>query len=152
MAKEKLELMNEIVRIKQEVREIEGNRFIIRSPQDAAEISTKYIGEEDREVFLVLVLSTKNQVNAVHRCHIGSINSSIVHPREVFKSAILNNGASIVVAHNHPSYDPTESREDVEVTKRLVEAGKFLGIEVLDSLVVTNNPNKYVSLKEKGYL
>lgn len=106
MAKEKLEMVKEIVRIKQVVTEGELVREKITSPEGAAGIATKYIGDEDREVFLVLVLNTKNQVNAVHRCHIGSVNASVVHPREVFKAAILNNGASIVVAHNHPSYNP----------------------------------------------
>ena len=90
----------------------------------------------------------KNHVIAVHRCHVGSLNSSIVHPREVFKSAILNNAASIIVAHQHSSGDTTPSMEDVNVTKRLVEAGRLLGIEVLDHLIV-NNTNKYTSLKEK---
>jgi RadC-like JAB domain len=83
--------------------------------------------------------------------HIGSLNSSIVHPREVMKSAILNNAASIIVSHQHPSGDPTPSREDIEVTKRLAEAGRILGIEVLDHVIVTHTGN-HVSLKEKGYL
>ncbi|MCM3113622.1 JAB domain-containing protein [Lederbergia lenta] len=145
-----MEMVKEIVRIKQEV--VEGERFIIRSPDDAAKIATRYIGDEDREVFLVLVLSTKNHVNAVHRCHVGSINASVVHPREVYKSAILNNGASILVAHNHPSNNPEASEEDKQVSRRLAEAGKYLGIELLDSLVVTNNPNIYISFKDKGYI
>ncbi|WP_273123412.1 JAB domain-containing protein [Bacillus weihaiensis] len=150
--KETLEMVKEIVRIKQVVTKGEIERERITSPQDAATIATKYIGDEDREVFLVMVLNTKNQVNAVHRCHVGSINSSIVHPREVMKAAILNNGASIIVAHNHPSYDPKPSREDIAVTQRLKEVGSLLGIELLDSVIVTDNPNKYISLKEKGYL
>ncbi|MGG0888947.1 JAB domain-containing protein [Cytobacillus horneckiae] len=150
--KEKLEMVKEIVRIKQVITKGEVERERIASPQDAADIATKYIGDEDREVFLVLVLNTKNQVNAVHRCHVGSINSSIVHPREVMKTAILNNGASIVVAHNHPSYNPEPSREDIAVTERIKEVGSWLGIELLDSLIVTDNPNKFISLKEKGYL
>ena len=95
-------------------------------------------------------LNTRNNVVAVHRCHVGSLNSSIVHPREVFKSAILNNAASIVIAHQHPSQDTTPSMEDINVTKRLSEAGKLLGIEVLDHLVV-NNESKFTSLKEKGH-
>lgn len=150
--KEKLEMVKEIVRIKQIVTEGEMERMKITSPDDAAKIATDFIGDEDREVFLVLVLNSKNQVNAAHRCHVGSINSSIVHPREVFKVAILNNGASIIVAHNHPSYNPEPSREDIQVTQRLKEAGQILGIELLDSLIVTENPRKYISLKEKGYL
>jgi len=97
-----------------------------------------------------MCLNTKNNVVAVHRCHVGSLNSSIVHPREVFKSAILNNAASVIVAHQHPSDDITPSKEDINVTRRLVDAGKLLGIEVLDHLVV-NNESKFTSLKEKGH-
>ncbi len=104
-----------------------------------------------REVFFVMCLNTKNRVVAVHRCHIGSINASIVHPREVFKSAILNNSAAIILCHQYPSQDTNPSREDIEVTKRLVEAGRMMGIGVLDHLVV-NAKAGYTSLKEKGYV
>ncbi|PAQ15182.1 DNA repair protein RadC [Bacillaceae bacterium SAOS 7] len=79
------------------------------------------------------------------------MNASLVHPREMFKSAILNNAASVIVAHQHPSGDITPSMEDINVTKRLVEAGKLLGIEVLDHLVV-NSDNSFTSLKERGYI
>ena len=106
---------------------------------------------DDREVFFVMCLNTRNNVVAVHRCHVGSLNASLVHPREVFKSAILNNAASVIVAHQHPSDDITPSKEDINVTKRLVEAGKLLGIEVLDHLVV-NSDNGFTSLKERGYI
>src|SRR5699024_3521704 len=98
-----------------------------------------------------MCLNTKNNVIAVHRCHFGSLNYSLGHPREVFKSAILNNASSVIVAHQHPSGDITPSMEDINVTKRLVEAGKLLGIEVLDRLVV-NSDNSFTSLKEKGYI
>ncbi|ATP79342.1 TPA_asm: DNA repair protein RadC [Listeria monocytogenes] len=98
-----------------------------------------------------MCLNTKNNVVAVHRCHVGSLNSSIVHPREVFKSAILNNVASVILAHQHPSGDIKPSMEDINVTKRLVEAGKLLGIEVLDHLIV-NSDNSFTSLKERGYI
>ena len=87
----------------------------------------------------------------LHRTHVGSLNASIVHPKDVMKWAILNNAASIIVAHQHPSGDPTPSKEDLEVTKRLSEAGKIMGIEVLDHVIVTYT-GKNVSLKEKGYL
>lgn len=87
----------------------------------------------------------------MHRCHVGSLNSAIIHPSEVFKSAILNNAASIIVVNQHPSGDTKPSLEDINVTRRLVEAGKLLGIEVLDHLVVNNN-NNFTSLKEKGYI
>ena len=81
---------------------------------------------------------------------IGSLNASIVHPREVFKEAFRRSAASIICLHNHPSGDPSPSREDIEVTKRLVECGKIIGIEILDHLII--GEHKYVSLKEKGYL
>ena len=146
-----METILEIVRIEQIICEAEeGVNYMIKGPQDGADIASCFIGRDDREVFFVMCLNTKNHVVAVHRCHIGSLNASIVHPREVFKSAILNNAASVIVAHQHPSGDITPSLEDINVTKRLAEAGKLLGIEVLDHLVV-NNEGKFTSLKEIGH-
>lgn len=143
----------EVVRIKQVIRELEEpfTSYTIRSPEDAKEIAQAQIGDEDREVFLVMMLNTKNQVIGLHRAHVGSLNASIVHPREVMKPAILNNAASIIVSHQHPSGNPSPSPEDIEVTKRLVEAGQILGIEVLDHVIVSYT-GQYVSLKEKGYM
>ena len=146
-----MEKIYEVVKIKQIVKEVELLQAEqVGSPEDVADVAKGYIGDEDREVFLVICLNTKNKVIAVHRCHVGSINASIVHPREVFKSAILNNASSIVVAHNHPSGDPTPSREDISVTRRLVDAGKLLGVEVLDHIIVGDKT--YSSLKEKGHM
>lgn len=82
--------------------------------------------------------------------HIGSLNSSIVHPREVLKSALLSNSASIIVAHNHPSDVTDPSPEDIEVTKRLIDAGKIVGVDLLDHLIICTDSFK--SLKESGYL
>lgn len=143
----------EVVRIKQVIRKLEEpfTTYTIRSPQDAKELAIAQIGDEDREVFLVMMLNTKNQVIGLHRAHVGSLNASIVHPREVMKPAILNNAASIIVSHQHPSGNPSPSREDIEVTKRLVDAGQILGIEVLDHVIVSYT-GEYVSLKEKGYM
>lgn len=147
-----MEIILEIVRIEQVICEAEeGVNYTIKDPKDGAEIASRFIGRDDREVFFVMCLNTKNHVIAVHRCHVGSLNASIVHPREVFKSAILNNAASVIVAHQHPSGDITPSMEDINVTKRLAEAGRLLGIEVLDHLVV-NNDNDFTSLKERDYL
>src|SRR5690625_6522022 len=147
-----METILEIVRIEQIICEAEeGVNYMIKGRQDGADIASRFIGRDDREVFFVMCLNTKNHVVAVHRRHIGSLNASIVHPREVFKSAILNNAASIIVAHQHPSGDTTPSMEDINATRRLVEAGKLLGIEVLDHLIV-NNANSYTSLKEKSYI
>ena len=101
-------------------------------------------------MFVVACVNTKNEIANLTVAHIGSLNSSIVHPREVFKTAILSNAASIICAHNHPSGNPEPSKEDVDVTKRLIEAGKILGIDLLDHLVIGDG--RYVSLKEKGYV
>lgn len=150
-----MENIYEIVRIKQVISETSKERYVVRSPEDAVSHAFDLIGEDDREVFLVMVLNTKNHVVAVHRCHVGSLNSSIVHPREVFKSAILNNGASIICVHQHPSGDITPSVEDINITRRLDEAGKLLGIQVLDHIIIGEKIDsriKFTSLKEKGYL
>lgn len=101
-----MEKIYEVVRIKQVVTESSLEYGRIREPKHAVDIAYHFIGEDDREIFLVMCLNTKNIVTAVHRCHVGSVNATIVHPREVFKSAILNNSTSIIVAHNHPSGDP----------------------------------------------
>ena len=121
--------------------------YVIASPFDGAKIARKYIGDEDREVFLVMCLNTQNHVVAVHRAHTGSLNSSIVSPREVFMAAILNNAASVIFAHNHPSYITKPSREDLKVTHRLKQCGEFLGIEVLDHLIVSDTEDFY-SMRE----
>lgn len=125
-------------------------RYVIRSPEDGA----KYLMNEMRfltqEHFVCLYLNTKNQVIHKQTIFIGSLNASIVHPREVFKEAVRRSAASVICLHNHPSGDPTPSREDIEVTKRLAESGKIVGIELLDHLII--GENKYVSLKEKGYV
>lgn len=126
------------------------DRYVIRSPEDGA----NYVMEEMRfltqEHFVALYLNTKNQVIHKQTVFIGSLNASIVHPREVFKEAFKRSAASLICIHNHPSGDPTPSREDIEVTKRLSECGKMLGIELLDHLII--GEQKFVSLKEKGYL
>jgi DNA repair protein RadC len=145
-----MEKVYEIQRIKQVIQEVEGGeQYIVRSPEDGAKIASQFIGDDDREVFFVMNLNTKNRVVAVHRCHVGSLNSSIVTPREVFKSAILNNCASIIVSHQHPSQNVSPSDEDFAVTRRLVKSGRILGIEVLDHLIVNANA-EYYSFKEKG--
>ncbi|MFZ3588327.1 RadC family protein [Bacillus sp. DJP31] len=125
-------------------------RYVIRSPEDGA----KYVMEDMRflsqEHFVCLYLNTKNQVLHRQTVFIGSLNASIVHPREVFKEAFRRSAASIICIHNHPSGDPTPSKEDIEVTKRLTECGKIIGIELLDHLIIGDQ--KFVSLKEKGYV
>src|SRR5690606_2602979 len=123
---------------KQEVKEVEETYKSvlperIQSSTDAINFAKALIGDEDREVFLVICLNIKNEISVVHRFHTGSLNASVVHPREVFKAAILNNSGSILIAHNHPSGDCQYSTKDVAVSKRLMDAGELIGIEVLDS-------------------
>lgn len=126
------------------------DRFMIRSPEDAANYMMEEMRFLSQEHFVCLYLNTKNQIMHKQTLFIGSLNASIVHPREVFKEAFRRSAASIICLHNHPSGDPAPSREDIDVTKRLVECGKILGIDVLDHLII--GEKKYVSLKEKGYL
>lgn len=125
-------------------------RYSIRSPEDGA----NYVMEEMRflnqEHFVCLYLNTKNQVIHKQTVFIGSLNASIVHPREVFREAFRRSAASIICIHNHPSGDPTPSREDIEVTRRLKECGRMIGIEILDHIIIGDK--RFVSLKEKGYL
>ena len=122
----------------------------IRSPQDGYKLFKQFLGELDREYFVVMCLDVKNQPTTINVCHIGSLNASIVHPREVMKTAILSNSASIIVAHNHPSGRPEPSQEDIDITKRLVEAGSIIGIDVMDHLII--GEATFISLKEKGYI
>lgn len=122
----------------------------VRSPEDAANIIRDFIGDSDREKFVVLGMSTKNEPTVLQVVHTGSINASIVHPRDVMKALILANCASCIVGHNHPSNDVTPSPEDIDVTERLVEAGKIIGIDVMDHIVLGSD--KFLSMKEKGYI
>lgn len=123
----------------------------ISSPSDAAKIAKDFLLESDREQLIVICLDTKNQPTAINIVSIGSINSSIVTPREVFKPAILSNSASIIISHNHPSGDCTPSSEDISVTTRIKESGKILGIELLDHIII-GDMGRYISIKEKGIL
>ncbi|CAH0346348.1 DNA repair protein RadC [Bacillus sp. CECT 9360] len=127
-----------------------NDRYVIRSPQDCANYCMEEMRFLSQEHFVCLYLNTKNQVLHRKTIFIGSLNASIVHPREVFKEAFRRSAASIICLHNHPSGDPTPSREDIEVTKRLAECGKIIGIDLLDHVII--GEQKYVSLKEKGYL
>ncbi len=118
----------------------------ISSPSDALELAKMHLEDRDREEFIIITLDTKNQPTSINMCSRGSINASIVHPREVFKTAVLSNSATILLAHNHPSGNPQPSKEDREITKRLVEAGNILGIKVLDHLIIGHD--SYFSFKE----
>jgi DNA repair protein RadC len=124
-----------------------GERVQIRSPQDVASMLQLQMGLLEQEHLRVVLLNMKNQVMGVKDVYKGSLNSSLIRVGEVFRDAIKENCAAVIVVHNHPSGDPTPSPEDVRVTRDLVAAGKLLDIEVLDHLVIGRH--KYVSLKEK---
>ena len=123
----------------------------IRSPEDAAAVGKGFmrIHEEPEEYMYMLCLNNKNRITGVFEISHGNVNSSIVCPREVFQKALLANAVNIILMHNHPSGDPSPSTEDITVTKRLIEAGNILGVQVLDHIIIGD---RYVSLKEKGYL
>ncbi|MGW6190589.1 JAB domain-containing protein [Bacillus cereus] len=121
----------------------------VRSPEDGDNLLRLFLEEQDYEHFVMVCLNTKNQPPLIHTGHIGSLNASIVHPRKVMKSAIFN-AASILVGHNHPNGNPEQGKEDIEVKKRIVEAGEIMEIEMLDHSIV--DEGVFVSLKEKGYM
>ncbi|PFG14104.1 DNA replication and repair protein RadC [Bacillus sp. es.036] len=125
-------------------------RYTIRSPEDGANYVMEDMRFLSQEHFVCLYLNTKNQVLHRQTVFVGSLNASIVHPREVFREAFRRSAASLICFHNHPSGDPTPSREDIEVTKRLAECGKMLGIDMLDHIIIGDQ--KFISLKEKGYV
>lgn len=121
---------------------------LVRSPADAANMLMPEMGLLDQEELRVILLDTRNRVIAIKTIYRGSLNSAAVRVGEVFKDAIRMNAASILLAHNHPSSDPSPSPDDVQVTKLIVEAGKLLSCEVLDHIIVTRQ--RFVSLKERG--
>jgi len=122
-------------------------RFQIRAPQDAANLLIPLIGHQEQEHFVVLYLDTRNRVMDREVLYKGSLNTSLVRIAEVFRGAIRRNCAAIIVAHNHPSGDPSPSPEDVALTRRLVEAGKLVEVEVLDHVVI--GQGRFVSLRER---
>jgi len=129
---------------------------IITTPADAAELVREEMRLLDRESFRVILLNTKNAFIKTCAVSLGSLSASIVEPREVFKDAITDSAAYVILAHNHPSGDPTPSSEDIAITKRLVKAGELLGINVHDHIILgrrtAGRDTDFVSLKEIGLL
>ena len=122
----------------------------ILSPNDAYEMIKEQLEGLDREQFIIACLNTKNEPTNISVVAVGSLNKAIVHPREVFKTAILSNAASVMAFHNHPSGETTPSQQDIQLTNRLYEVGELLGIKLLDHLIIGDRT--FTSLKEKGYL
>lgn len=126
------------------------NKVKITSPKDVFELLGEDMRYLKKEHFRVIMLNTKNVVMDIKDISIGNLNSSIVHPREVFCEAIKRSSFSIIICHNHPSGDPSPSQEDIDVTKRLYEAGKIIGIDLLDHIIIGDGC--YISLKEKNLI
>jgi DNA repair protein RadC len=124
------------------------DRFVVRSPVDVAQLMMAEMSHLEQEHFRVLYLDTRNRLLGIETVYVGSLNASHIRVGEVFRDAVKRNCAAVIVAHNHPSGDPTPSPEDVEVTRQLVEAGKLLDIEVLDHLII--GQQRFVSLRERG--
>lgn len=124
---------------------------MMNSPEKVAKLAKGFLRmhEETEEYMYMLCLNTKLLLTGIFEVSHGNVNSSVVGVREVFQKALLGNAVSIILIHNHPSGDCTPSREDITITKRLVEAGKIVGVEVLDHIIIGQ---QYCSLKEKGYI
>jgi len=122
----------------------------IRSPENVYELATGYLRmhEESEEYLYLVCMNVKNKVNGVFEISHGNVNSSIFGVREILQKALLANAVNIIVMHNHPSGDPSPSREDIKVTERLRDAGRLVGIELLDHIIVGDG--RFCSLKERG--
>ncbi len=129
---------------------VEEPKRKICSPKDVYALMYPKMREQKKEKFVTLCLDTKNQVLKEDVISVGSLNASIVHPREVFKAALMESSASVIMIHNHPSGDPSPSKEDIMVTEKLIEGGKLLGIDVLDHIIIGDG--RYVSLKDEGFV
>ena len=124
----------------------------VSTPIEAVDLITKEFGDLDREVFMVLNLTCHLQVINLNICSMGTLNYTVVHPREVFKASILSNASAVLLIHNHPSGILEPSKEDIDLTERMVSAGKILGIDVLDHLIIGTKERAYTSLRELGVM
>lgn len=124
--------------------------YKITSPKDVADLLINEMNSLNQEVLKLILLNTKNIMIGVKDVFKGSLNTSIVHPREIFSEAVKKGSANIIICHNHPSGDPTPSKEDINLTIRIKQCGELMGIGLLDHIIIGNN--KYISLKEKGII
>jgi len=131
---------------------IPANRPQLGSSTDVARLLQQFLHQVDREHFVVILVDRKNRLIGIHTVSVGSLTASVVHPREVFKVAILSNAAAILCGHNHPSGDPQPSGEDCSLTRRLVQAGRILGIDVLDHVIIGDGTADYYSFADQGIL
>lgn len=125
-----------------------GDKPLVKTPDDVVGVMRSRLRGKKKEHFLALLLDTRSRLIKVSEISIGSLDTSIAHPREVFKEAISASAASVIFAHNHPSGDPEASEDDIKLTKRLASAGEIIGIDVLDHIIICDK--KYLSLKRDG--
>jgi DNA repair protein RadC len=125
---------------------------IIHRPVEVYEFLKDFLGGLDRENFVAVFLDSKNKVIGINTIAVGTLSYAPVHPREVFKAAILCNAVGVILAHNHPSGDPSPSSADLSVTKQLKEAGEIIGIDIIDHVVIGDGIGRYESLKEMGVI
>lgn len=125
-------------------------KILLNSPQAVVKYLREKFGREKKEHFVMLSLDARNHLIKISNVSVGTLNANLVHPREIFKEALSQNAASIILAHNHPSGDAEPSEDDLVITKRLVEAGKIMGIEINDHIIVTKNG--FFSFKEKNLI
>ncbi|MDD4237951.1 MAG: DNA repair protein RadC [Desulfotomaculaceae bacterium] len=123
---------------------------VVKSPNEVAALVMAEMRYLNRENFRILLLSTKNHVIGIETVSVGTLNLSLVHPREVFRNAIKKSANSIIMVHNHPSGDPTPSSDDFSITEQLTKAGAIIGIQVLDHVIIGDG--KFISLKERGVI
>ena len=127
---------------------VKATRRPVASSEDAAAVVASYLKGADREHCVAVLLDARNKVIGLNTVSIGTVSASLVHPREVFKPAILANASAVILAHNHPSGELEPSEHDVDLTRRLIEAGKLLGIELLDHLILCDGA--HLSLRASG--
>jgi DNA repair protein RadC len=125
-----------------------GDRPLVKTPDDVTGLVQGRLKGKKKEYFLALLLDTRNKLIRMAEISVGSLDGSIVHPREVFKEAVSASAASVIFVHNHPSGDTEASEDDIKLTKRLAEAGEIMGIDVLDHIIIGGK--KYLSLKREG--
>jgi DNA repair protein RadC len=135
---------------KREDLEPEVKDFDVKNPEGVVKAIRASIQDKAKEHFKLILLNPRNKIIGISTISVGTLNASLVHPREVFKDAIKHSAASVVLAHNHPSGDPEPSEDDLTITKRLTEAGKILGVEVMDHIIIAKNG--FFSFKEKGLI
>lgn len=132
----------------------ENKRINISHPQEVANLlhnilMTSEKHDRSKEHFYIICLDVRNRILNIDLVSLGTLTVSLVHPREVYKIAIMKNAAQVIVSHNHPSNDPDPSEDDIRITKRIYEAGKILGIELIDHIVFTEDKNNFTSMKDK---